>query len=349
MNDPSPTLPLPRGGQGEVLLALDYGGTKLSAAITTPSSRVWLDHARVLAPPNHNARYDQAAMLDLARKILNGRQPSAVGVSFGGPVDATRGVVILSHHVPGWENFPLRDQLQKEFGAPATVDNDANVAALGEYKFGAGFVETLHATSLLCVTVSTGVGGGWILDGKIFHGAESMAGEIGHTIVQPRPERNEVKSKDASAQLPQCVCGRYGCVESLASGPAIARDARARLVETMHASSLRAFAPNRLHELTALDVASTANDGDELAQEIMDNAAHALGFGIGTAITLMNPERVVIGGGVSKSGERWWRGVRESARANTLPQMRVDIVPAALGDDTPLWGAVALAEAVSSE
>jgi glucokinase len=90
-------------------------------------------------------------------------------------------------------------------------------------------------------------------------------------------------------------------------------------------------------------VARTANDGDELAHQVLDQAAFALGFGIGTAITLMNPERVVIGGGVSKSGDRWWRVVRDSARSNTLPQMRVDIAPAALGDDAPLWGAVALA------
>jgi glucokinase len=96
--------------------------------------------------------------------------------------------------------------------------------------------------------------------------------------------------------------------------------------------------------LTAADVARAANDGDELARAVMEDAARALGFGIGTAITLMNPVRVVIGGGVSKSGERWWQVVRASARSNTLPQMRVEIVPAALGDDAPLWGAVALAE-----
>jgi glucokinase len=96
--------------------------------------------------------------------------------------------------------------------------------------------------------------------------------------------------------------------------------------------------------LTAADVARAANDGDELARAVMEDAARALGFGIGTAITLMNPVRVVIGGGVSKSGERWWRVVRASACSNTLPQMRVEIVPAALGDDAPLWGAVALAE-----
>lgn len=289
-------------------------------------------------------------MLDLARRVLNGHKPSAIGVSFGGPVDAARGLVILSHHIPGWESTLLCDQLETEFNASVRMDNDANVAALGEYQFGAGWVGERHVSSLLYVTVSTGVGGGWVLEGKIFHGADSMAGEIGHTIAQPRLERSAAQSKDAFARLPQCVCGRQGCVESLASGPAIAQAARARLSARKEQESiLGVFAPDRLDELAAIDVARAANLGDALAQEILEDAAYALGFGIGTAITLMNPERVVVGGGVSKSGERWWRVVRESACANTLPQMRVDIVPAALGDDAPLWGAVALAKEVNSQ
>ncbi len=320
-------------GFDKLLLALDYGGTKLSAAITTPGAREWLDTARLPSPPDKDARYDQTTMLALAHQLLDDRQPSAIGVSFGGPVDAARGIVLLSHHVPGWKSVPLRDHLQKEFGVPVSVDNDANVAALGEYRFGAG----QGCASLLYVTVSTGVGGGWVLDGKIFHGADSVAGEIGHTIVALPP-------KGANPEmLPECICGRRGCVEPLASGPAIARDARERLsAQSDRGAKLRALAQNNLGTITAEMVAGAANDGDSLAQEILDNAAYALGFGIGTAITLINPERVVIGGGVSKSGDRWWRVVRESARANTLPQMRVDIVPASLGDAAPLWGAVAL-------
>ncbi len=318
----------------EILLALDYGGTKLSAAITTPGAREWLDLSRVPSPSNKDARYDQETMLSLARKLLRDRQPGSIGVSFGGPVDAARGVIILSHHIPGWEDVPLRNQLQNAFGVPVSIDNDANVAALGEYKYGAG----QDCASLLYITVSTGVGGGWVFEGKIFHGADSVAGEIGHTIVQP------CEGSKAFARLPLCICGRRGCVESLASGPAIARAARDRLVAEPHGGEkLRALVRNNLDAITAENVARCANEGDELAQEILDDAAQALGFGIGTAITLMNPERVVIGGGVAKSGERWWSVVRESARVNTLPQMRVDIVPAALGDDAPLWGAIALA------
>ncbi len=327
----------------ELLLALDFGGTKLSAAIARRGEREWRGLERSVSPPVKDARYEYDTMLALARRLLGEQTPGAIGVSFGGPVDAARGRVILSHHVPGWEDTPLRDQLQAAFGAPASIDNDANVAALGEYRYGAGLVETLdtietlratslqHVSSLLYVTVSTGVGGGWVVDGKIFSGADGMAGEIGHTIVDP--------------QGPPCICGRRGCVEALACGPAIARDAQARLIAEPNAGAkLRALIGNTLDAVTGELVARTANDGDELARAVIDAAARALGLGIGTAITLMNPERVILGGGVTKSGERWWLQVRASARTNTLPQMRVDIVPAALGDDAPLWGAIALAE-----
>ncbi len=239
--------------------------------------------------------------------------------------------MILSHHVPGWEDIPLREQLQEIFQAPASIDNDANVAALGEYQFGAGLEDDRRVSSLLYVTVSTGVGGGWVLDGNIYSGFNGMAGEIGHTVVDPRG--------------PECVCGRRGCVEIMACGPAIAREARASLAaEPAAGQILRALVSNNIDAITGEWVARAANQGDELAQCVMDGAARALGWGIGTAITLMNPERVVVGGGVSKSGERYFANVRAAARANSLPQMKVDIVPAMLGDDAPLWGAIALAE-----
>ncbi len=314
-----------------LLLALDFGGTKLSAAIAARGERAWRALERAVSPPVKDARYEYATMLALARRLLGGQTPAAIGVSFGGPVDAARGRVVLSHHVPGWDDTPLRDQLQTALGAPVSIDNDANVAALGEYKFGAGRGGVKHASSLLYVTVSTGVGGGWVIDGKIFSGADGLAGEIGHTIVDP--------------QGPPCICGRRGCVEMMACGPAIARAARARLsAEPGAGARLRALIGDDLEAVTGELVARAANEGDELARAVMDAAARALGFGIGTAITLMNPARVILGGGVTKSGERWWSQVRAAARANTLPQMRVDIVPAALGDDAPLWGAIALAE-----
>ena len=159
-----------------------------------------------------------------------------------------------------------------------------------------------------------------MLDGKILPGQDGMSGQIGHIIIRPDGAK--------------CVCGKSGCLEAEASGTAIALKMRKRLGE------------KAIDNITGESVATAALKGDPIAMEVMDDAATLLGAGIGGAINLINPERVLLGGGVTKSGERWWRLVRETARLNALPEMRVDIQPAALGDDAPLWGALALAEAL---
>jgi len=311
----------------DMILALDYGGSKLSAAVLRRGERQWAGLQRLPSPPGHDARYDQTTMLRLAHELLGERRPLAIGVSFGGPVRQAQGLVILSHHIPGWENTPLAAQLTAELGAPAAVANDANIGALGEWRYGAA----QDCATVFYVTVSTGIGGGWVLNGAIHNGADGMAGEIGHIVVNDRGA--------------ECVCGKRGCLEAEACGPAMAAAARQRIVHEPRAGErLLALSGGRADAITAVHIAQAARAGDALALAVLDHAATMLGKGLGTAINLMNPQRVVIGGGVTKSGERWWRIVRETAREHALPQMSVDLQPAALGDDAPLWGAVALAE-----
>jgi glucokinase len=311
----------------QLLLALDFGGTKHTAAMIARGERDWQAHRRVFSPAGADARYDIETMQSLARELLAGEHPAAIGVSFGGPVDATTGTVRLSHHVPGWENVPLRAMLEADFGAPASVDNDANVAALGEHRFGAG----RGCQDLLYITVSTGVGGGWVLNGQPWRGAEGMAGEIGHAVVDPNG--------------PRCLCGKRGCVERLASGPYIAQRAREWLGEQPDRGQvLRGLVGDNADKVTAQLVSQAAAQGDELAWDALYVAAWGLGVGIGNAANLINPERFILGGGVTKSGDRFWEVVRQVARETALPEVHFDIVPAALGDDAPLWGAVALAE-----
>ena len=386
-----------------LILALDFGGTKLTAALfgteeethaKTPrrqaqsselgvfaswretSSCSLLDLRRVITPGDADADYEQAAMLALARDLLAGRQPAAVGVSFGGPVDFAAGVVRLSHHVRGWEALPLRDRLAAEFGCPVAVDNDANVAALGEHRYGAG----RGLSDLMYVTVSTGVGGGWILGGRPWRGHEGMAGEIGHIVADPAG--------------PPCLCGKRGCVERLASGPYMSADYVAQAVSlpgsggadplpegatgingrdmsadyVAQAVSLPGSGggqeaatplPNPLPQGEGTstpiplpggeEISRRAAAGDALAREILRRGAWALGVGIGHAANLINPQRFILGGGVTKSGEAWWAEVRRSAVATALPEVQFDIVPAALGDDAPLWGALALTELSSAD
>ena len=166
----------------DLLLALDFGGTKLSAGIAVRGETVWRGLKRAPSQSGATAEDDLALSAALADELLAGDCPAAVGVSFGGPVDAARGVVLLSDHVPGWEEYPLKERLEARYGVPASVDNDANVGAL----WANTSTETGRGChSLLYVTVSTGVGGGWILDGHIWRGWRGMAGEIGHTVADP--------------------------------------------------------------------------------------------------------------------------------------------------------------------
>lgn len=320
------------------ILALDFGGTKHTAA-TVSLERLaaihngdraalgWDQHRRAFSPPGADATYDIDTMLRLGRELLAGSPPAAVGVSFGGPVDADAGLVRLSHHVPGWENIPLARQLAQAFQAPACVDNDANIAALGEHRFGAG----QGSEHLMYITVSTGVGGGWILNGRPWRGYESMAGEIGHTVIDP--------------QGPVCLCGKRGCLERLASGPYMAQDARQEMEADPQAGPvLRQIVGGDLGNLSGVAIAQAAAQGDPLAGRLLDRSAWALGVAIGNAANLINPQRFILGGGVTKSGPRFWETIRHTARQTGLPEVHFDVLPAALGDDAPLWGAVALAE-----
>lgn len=309
------------------ILALDFGGTKLAAGVATVGERKWQNTERQLSPPDASAKTDIEIIKSLAHKLLQGEKPTAIGVSFGGPADFATGTVRLSHHVPGWENTPLKQILETEFEAAAAIDNDANVAALGEYRFGAGE----GYDSLLYITISTGVGGGWILNGKPWRGVEGMAGEIGHTVVDPAG--------------PVCLCGKRGCVERLASGPYMAQQVREQLEgDRDKGRLLRELAGNNLEAIAPPLISEAAARGDEVAKEAIARAGWAVGVAIGNAANLINPQLFVLGGGVTKAGELFWETLRRVARETALPEVKFAIAPAKLGDEAPLWGAVALAE-----
>jgi glucokinase len=304
----------------ELILAFDFGGTKLTAAcvetvgnLNAPAA-TWQQQQRIFSPEGADVQYDTDTMIRMGHEMLAGRRPAAIGVSFGGPVDFATGTVRLSHHVAGWENVRLQTLLEDEFDSQVRVDNDANVAALGELHFGAGrgFLDMMY------ITVSTGVGGGWILNGRIWRGHEGMAGEIGHTSVDPNG--------------PPCLCGQNGCVERLASGPYMAADVATDVAA--EEGGTRAW--------TGKLVAEMAEAGHEIALKRLQWGAWGLGTGIGNAANLVNPQLFVLGGGVTKAGELWWTAVREAAHHTALSEVHFDIVPAQLGDDAPLWGAIAL-------
>lgn len=305
-------------------LGIDVGGTRMTGALATESGQR-LRTERRSTDRGAGAAAGLALLIDIARTLLNdararGSNVARVGVGFGGPVDAKSGIVLLSHHVAGWENLPLKAKLEEALDLPAAVDNDCNAGALGEWKFGAG----RGARDVLYVNIGTGIGGGVIADGKLVRGVVNGAGEIGHMVIDPAG--------------PVCTCGKRGCLESLASGSYITRRAR-ELVRDRPGSTR--LGP----DVTSEEVFAAAREGDSLALEIVSSVADALAHAIGNALTILNSELVILGGGVAENGEILLAPLRERLRHYVLPfhADSVRIVTADLGYDAGVMGALALA------
>jgi glucokinase len=308
------------------VLALDIGGTKLASAIVNRAGEVLAERSAA-TDAAASAEETVEALFELCEEVLPAARASwqgleAAGISFGGPVDFPAGRTVTCHHLRGWENFPLRDDVGERAGLPTALDNDANAAALGEARFGAG----RGCAHLLYITVSTGIGAGLVLNGSLHRGANSMAGELGHTLVAPNG--------------PACTCGRRGCLEAVAAGPAIA--ARARQALEAGAESALAAVPDS--ELTAKHVAELAS-ADPLARQIMTEVGERLGVAVAAAVNLVNPDIVVIGGGVSQAGDILLDPTREAVRRHAVPESvrGLRIVRGELGARDALLGAAALA------
>jgi glucokinase len=312
------------------IVGIDLGGTKISTALADDTGRIIAqDYRKTDAAGGLAAVIDQ--MLDAARRVMAQAEVKAsgvlaVGIGAPGPVDFEAGVLVAPPNIPGLDRVPLKRMIEGELGVTTYVDNDANAAALAEHRFGAGR-GTEH---MIYVTVSTGIGGGLILDGRLYHGAFGMAGEIGHITVVPHG--------------PLCGCGNRGCLEALASGTSIAREARERVargVPTLMAD----LAGGDLERITAKLVAEAANRGDAEARHILAEAMNCLGIGMATLVNLFNPELIVIGGGVTNIGEMLFGPVRHAIdrHAFRIPAQAVRVVRAELGDNAGVLGAVAVA------
>jgi glucokinase len=246
-----------------------------------------------------------------------------VGVGAPGPPDTKRGIVIFAPNL-AWRNMPLRDRIAAAVELPITLDNDANCAVLGEWWRGAA----QGARFVVGITIGTGIGGGIVLDGQLFHGASNVAGEIGHTTIDLNGRR--------------CKCGNYGCIEAYASGPAIA----ARAVEGLEAGATSRLAQYVHGDLSAMDaqvVYQASRDGDEFAQEVVRDTARFLGATIANVVNSLNPEVVVICGGVTQAGEQLFAPLREEVRRRAFKPAAAAcrIVPGSLPGTAGVYGAVA--------
>jgi glucokinase len=243
-------------------------------------------------------------------------------------VDVKDGVVLTSHHVPGWDAYPLRDTLGDRLDAPVVLDNDANAAAFGEARFGAG----RGHRHILYVNVGTGIGAGVILGGRLYHGQQGMAGEIGHVTV-------------VLEGGPLCPCGKHGCLEAVASGRAIGRRAREAVAgDPAGGARLRALAGGAAEGIGAPQVFAAAAQGDPLAGRLVEETAGYLGLALGNAANLLDPSIIIVGGGVGEAGDHLFDPLRAAVRRHLLPSIPApQVVPAALGYDAGIAGALALA------
>ncbi len=306
------------------VVGLDLGGTKILSVCLDPSlSVVGRDYRETGAEDGPDAVI--ARMVESARAAADGRELRAIGVSAPGPLDIGRGIVTEAPNLPGWINIPLQQRIRETSGLPAWIENDANAGAVAEQRVGAG----RGSNHMVLVAVGTGVGGGLILNGNLYHGASGGAGEVGHMTVDPGGAI--------------CGCGRVGCLEAVAAGRTL--DAAAREIAAAEPEGVLArIARSEAEEPNARMLDLAAADGDPAAIAALTRAGGYLGAGLTNLTNLLNPDIIVIGGSVRKS-QIYVRSAIEVLDRDAFAQHRADvrIVEAELGDEAPAIGAALIA------
>ena len=310
------------------ILAIDIGGTNYRVSLAGPEGRI---HRIRTASTDRagGAGWMIPRLLEESRRLLEEApgKVAACGIGFGGPVDFVAQRVLSSTHVPGWEDIPLPQIIERELGLPALMENDANAGALGEFEFGAG----QGSQHLIYYTISTGIGGGIILDGQIYRGSDGNAGELGHVPVM--------------LDGPLCDCGNRGCLEAVCSGKSIGRRAQEALRRQPRRGRGIRQAAGQAGQITARAVFDAARQGDPLAQSLVEETCEYLGMGMAMAMNALAPGCIVVGGGVGRAGRVLFDPLREQASRFTMPVHRphLRILPARRPGRAVLLGAVALA------
>jgi glucokinase-like ROK family protein len=326
-----------RGGRRPIILTFNYqagyalgigvGATHVIALVTDLEARIAAEIERPFVAAD-GPEVGLPAIVEIGRDALSQAgvdtsQLLGAGVGVPGPLDRKRGTIVAPPIMPGWHETPVRDRLREAFGTPVYLNNDANLGALGERHYGAG----QNVDNLAYIKVATGIGCGIIIDGQIYHGQTGAAGEIGHLTID----------EDG----PPCKCGSYGCLEAMAGGQAIAQRAELAL-QAGRPTMLRELSMNG--KLTAKDIDHAARKGDALSRQLYQDAGRLIGIAVADLINLLNPGRVIIGGGVSQAGELMLEPLRETACQRSMRATigSIDIVQSALGRNSTALGAVAL-------
>jgi glucokinase len=317
----------------QFIIGVDLGGTKIFAGAVSLDGARTSGMRSIATQPELGDEGVADRMVGLIEGVIldsmnetGATRKDFIGIGVGapGPLDRERGVVVVAPNL-GWKDFPLRDRISSRLNLPVTLDNDANCATVGEFWLGAA----RGARNVVGITIGTGIGGGLIFNGELYHGSSDVAGEIGHTTI------------DVNGR--HCKCGNYGCLEAYASGPAIATRAREALAREDNASMLTALVDGQLDRITAELVYDAAKKGDGVANEIVRDTARYLGAGIATLLNVVNPDVVVVAGGVTRAGDALFAPLRTEVRRRAFkPAVQAArIVPAELPGTAGVIGAVA--------
>jgi glucokinase len=311
----------------DLVVAIDLGGTQVRAALCDA-------HGKILARAREDTRASEGPEAVFSRIAATVRHVAsdwsrvrAIGYGSPGPMDSRRGIILEARNLPGLANFPMKARLEQEFQVPAYIGHDAKVAALAEHRYGAG----RGVDHMIYMTISTGIGGGIIADGKVFLGWRGFAGEVGHQTLEPNG--------------PLCTCGNHGDLEALASGPAIERDARDAL-RAGRDSTMREKTTGDLDKLTGAIITRAAREGDALACELLDRAGTYIGMGIANLIQILDTELFVLGGSVAvHAWDFLYPALIAELDRRAMQSMRKDVrvVQAQLGAEVGLLGAAVLA------
>ncbi len=306
-------------------VAVDIGGTHIRVAVYEPDSIIPIAHERTRSLATEPGVYNR--LEKAVEAVWPNEQVKAIGMASPGPLDPHTGTILATPNIPEWKNFPVAPKLSQHFGVPTYLDNDANMAGLAEWQYGAG----KGHQNVVYLTISTGIGGGVISHGCLLQGFRGMGAELGHMIIDP--------------EGPLCGCGKRGHVESFCSGPSIARFVKEQI--SAGTKSTLQTQPN----LAPAQIAEAARAGDALAIAAFERAGHYLGIAVANYLAIFDPSILIFGGGVSQAGELLFKPFEASLRKNVFHPHYLDdlvITKAALGDDAGLLGALALARMKSA-
>ncbi|MFZ0214016.1 MAG: ROK family protein [Candidatus Acidiferrales bacterium] len=319
------------GAKGPIYLGVDIGGTKVAAGTVTASGEI-LSKVRVPMNSRGSEAEGLAAVSDAIEAALKAEPKrratvAAIGISSPGPLDPRKGVVINPPNLPCWHNFAITEIIQKTYRLPTKLDNDANAAALAEAIWGAG----KGFDSVFYATLGTGIGAGLVLGGRVYHGRTGAAIEGGHVSIDYHG--------------PKCACGKLGCIEALAAGPAVAKRARERLrTGGSGREKLLALAGGEPDAVTAEMVGTAWRAGDKLAGSILEETADFLAIWLGTIVDLLEPDVIIFGGGMGELMSSWFAHIREKLPEWTINSRskEIPLVRARYGEDSGIAGGAAL-------